>query len=196
MKSSYEDTRQHLLDTGYTVMAVKGFSGVGLSEILKTAGVPKGSFYHYFKSKEQFGVALLEDYFRGYLEQMDAAFSSREQSAADNLLAYFEAWQKSSGERCDTHRCLAVKLGAEVADLSESMRLILRDGTEQIIQKLQGCIELAGEDGSLPVSLNTRAKAAALYQLWLGASLLEKLNRNDMPMAEAMKATREMLGKD
>ncbi|WP_444912856.1 TetR/AcrR family transcriptional regulator [Microbulbifer sp. PAAF003] len=195
MKSSYEDTRQHLLDTGYTVMAVKGFSGVGLSEILKTAGVPKGSFYHYFKSKEQFGEALLEDYFRSYLEQMDVGFSSRDQSAADNLLAYFDAWQKSSGERYDAHRCLVVKLSAEVADLSESMRIILRDGTEHIIQKLQNCIELAGEDGSLPSTLNARATAASLYQLWLGASLLAKLNRNDTPMAEAMLATQEILGK-
>ena len=48
MKTSYDDTRQHLLDTGYRIMAVKGFSGVGLNEILQTAGVPKGSFYHYF----------------------------------------------------------------------------------------------------------------------------------------------------
>ncbi len=51
MKTSYDDTRQHLLDTGYRIMAVKGFSGVGLNEILQSAGVPKGSFYHYFKSK-------------------------------------------------------------------------------------------------------------------------------------------------
>lgn len=74
MKTSYDDTRQHLLDTGYRIMAVKGFSGVGLNEILQSAGVPKGSFYHYFKSKEQFGQALLEDYFRVYLADMDQRY--------------------------------------------------------------------------------------------------------------------------
>ncbi len=71
MKQTYDDTRQHLLDTGHRIMAVKGFTGVGLNEILQAASVPKGSFYHYFKSKEQFWQSLLEDYFRHYLAQMD-----------------------------------------------------------------------------------------------------------------------------
>lgn len=53
MKQNYADTRQQLLDTGHRMMVVKGFTGVGLNEILQVAGVPKGSFYHYFKSKEQ-----------------------------------------------------------------------------------------------------------------------------------------------
>ena len=65
MKQNYSDTRQQLLDTGQRMMVLKGFTGVGLNEILQTAGVPKGSFYHYFKSKEQYGQALLEEYFGG-----------------------------------------------------------------------------------------------------------------------------------
>lgn len=43
---------QHLLETGYTLVARAGFSGIGLQEILSAADVPKGSFYHYFPSKE------------------------------------------------------------------------------------------------------------------------------------------------
>src|SRR5690242_1088215 len=71
MKATYDDTRQHLLDTGHRMMAEKGFTSVGLNEILQTAGVPKGSFYHYFKSKELYGQALLADYFVGYLADME-----------------------------------------------------------------------------------------------------------------------------
>lgn len=54
------DVRQHILDTAKPIMLRKGFSAVGLNEILQAAGVPKGSFYHYFGSKEAFGEALLE----------------------------------------------------------------------------------------------------------------------------------------
>lgn len=60
MKSETQDTRQHILDTGYQLIAQQGFSNVGLSQLLKHADVPKGSFYHYFKSKEQFGEALIK----------------------------------------------------------------------------------------------------------------------------------------
>ena len=51
MKTDLNETRQHILDTGYQLIAAKGFTGVGLAEILKTAKTPKGSFYYYFKSK-------------------------------------------------------------------------------------------------------------------------------------------------
>jgi TetR/AcrR family transcriptional repressor of nem operon len=50
----------------------KGYAAVGLNEILAAAGVPKGSFYHYFESKDAFGEALLESYFETYLEDLDA----------------------------------------------------------------------------------------------------------------------------
>jgi AcrR family transcriptional regulator len=51
-----EATRQHILDTGYQLVLHKGFAGLGLLEILKACNVPKGSFYHYFSSKEAFGA--------------------------------------------------------------------------------------------------------------------------------------------
>jgi AcrR family transcriptional regulator len=61
MNIRHDNTRQHILETGHRIIAGKGFASVGLNEILKSAGVPKGSFYHYFESKEQYGQALLED---------------------------------------------------------------------------------------------------------------------------------------
>ena len=72
MNTRHDNTRQHILETGHRIIAGKGFSSVGLNEILKTAGVPKGSFYHYFGSKERFGEALLAQYLERYLAQLDA----------------------------------------------------------------------------------------------------------------------------
>ncbi|NMC22770.1 MAG: TetR/AcrR family transcriptional regulator, partial [Serratia sp.] len=65
------DVRDHILATGQRIMAAKGFSAVGLNEILKDAGVPKGSFYHYFGSKEAFGADILARYFEDYLAELD-----------------------------------------------------------------------------------------------------------------------------
>ena len=66
------DVRQHILDIAYPLMLRKGFTAVGLAELLSAAQVPKGSFYHYFGSKEAFGEAVLEAYFSGYLRHVDA----------------------------------------------------------------------------------------------------------------------------
>lgn len=192
MKQNYTDTRQQLLDTGHRMMVIKGFTGVGLNEILQTAGVPKGSFYHYFKSKEQYGQAMLEEYFQSYLADMDQRFAASENTAREQLMGYWQQWLSNYCEPCAEKSCLAVKLSAEVADLSEAMRLTLRDGTEQVIERLTACIEQGQRDGSLP-SGNAQQTATALYQLWLGASLLSKLHRNNQPLHSAMLTTEAML---
>ncbi len=192
MKQNYTDTRQQLLDTGRRMMVTKGFTGVGLNEILQTAGVPKGSFYHYFKSKEQYGQAMLEEYFQNYLADMDQRFAATDINAREQLMGYWQQWLSNYCEPCDEQTCLAVKLSAEVADLSEAMRLTLRDGTEQVIERLTGCIEQGQRDGSLPPS-NAQQTATALYQIWLGASLLSKLHRNNQPLQSALLTTQMIL---
>jgi TetR/AcrR family transcriptional repressor of nem operon len=192
MKPNYDDTRQHLLDTGHQIMVIKGFTGVGLNEILQTASVPKGSFYHYFKSKEHYGQSLLEDYFQNYLVDMDQRFAVVGLSGRERLMGYWQKWLDSYRVPCDGQKCLVVKLSAEVADLSESMRLTLRDGADQIIKRLTSGIEQGQRDGSLP-PLDAHQTASALYQLWLGASLLSKLHLNGLPLEIAMTTTRVML---
>lgn len=192
MNTRHADTRQHILETGQRIVACKGFSSVGLNELLQAAEVPKGSFYHYFKSKELFGQAVLEAYFEGYLGQIDRLFATPGLSARKRLLAYLRQWQHSQSGASDDAKCLVVKLGAEVADLSEAMRLTLRDGTTRIIDRLARCIADGAVDGSLP-ALEPLATARSLYQLWLGASLLAKLSRDDNPLAQAWESSLTLL---
>lgn len=192
MNNRHDDTRQHILDTGYRIIAGKGFSGVGLNEILQTAGVPKGSFYHYFKSKELYGQALIEDYFTDYLAGIDAIFQAEGETGRQRLLRYWQRWIDSQCAECTDQKCLVVKLSAEVADLSDSMRISLRDGTDRIIARIAACLETGREDGSLP-ALDAVITAKMLYQVWLGASLLAKLHRSSEPLLNAMRLTEQIL---
>lgn len=192
MNIRHDNTRQHILDTGYRIISGKGFASVGLNEILTAAGVPKGSFYHYFESKEQYGQALLENYFDDYLSRTAEKLSADGTPARDRLLRYWTQWQQYQNEGCDARRCLVVKLSGEVADLSDALRVTLRDGTERIIALIAGCIEEGRADGSLSIG-NARATARMLYQMWLGASLLAKLHRNGEPLNDAMTVTLSLL---
>jgi len=192
MNIRHDNTRQHILDTGLGIFAGKGFASVGLNELLKAAGVPKGSFYHYFESKEQYGQALLEDYFARYLADIDDLFALDAASAHDRLMRYWQRWLDKQCEECAEQKCLVVKLAAEVADLSDAMRLTLRDGTERIVDRIAALIEAGAADASLP-ALDARPTAQMLYQLWLGASLLGKLHRNSQALENAMRYTRQVL---
>lgn len=192
MNIRHDNTRQHILETGLGIFAGKGFASVGLNELLKAAGVPKGSFYHYFESKEQYGQALLEDYFERYLSDIDNLFAAEAASAHERLMRYWQRWLDRQCDDCAEQKCLVVKLAAEVADLSDAMRLTLRTGTDRIVDRIAAVIEAGMADASLPV-LEARPTAQMLYQLWLGASLLGKLHRNSQALENAMSFTRQLL---
>lgn len=191
--SAATDVRRHILDVAQPLLLRKGFTAVGLTEVLATAQVPKGSFYHYFGSKEAFGEAVLEAYFADYLARMDALLA-QPGTSAQRLIGYFRDWLDSqTGDEAQS-RCLAVKLGAEVCDLSESMRAALERGTGGVVDRLARCIEAGKADRSLPAAADAQVTATMLYQTWLGASLLAKIARDRAPLDTAMAGTRQLLG--
>ena len=187
------DVRQHILEVAHPLFLRRGFTAVGLAEILAAAQVPKGSFYHYFGSKEAFGEAVLETYFTDYLARMDAQLA-QPGPAAQRLIAYFDDWLETQTSDDAESRCPVVKLGAEVCDLSESMRAALERGTRGVHQRLARCIEAGQADGSLPAGLDAQGTAVTLYQTWLGAGLLAKIARDRAPLDTAMTVTRQLVG--
>jgi TetR/AcrR family transcriptional regulator, transcriptional repressor for nem operon len=191
--STSTDTRQSILDAAQVAMSRKGWAAVGINEVLTAAGVPKGSFYHWFTSKDAFGQAMLQRYFADYLAEMDAAFASSRTTAAERLMAYWRNWRDTQSLEDCQGRCLAVKLGAEVADLSEPMRLALKEGTTGIIDRVQHMIDAGLCDGSLSIDGDSRETAQTLYDMWLGASIMAKIHRDPAPMDNALTSTARLL---
>jgi TetR/AcrR family transcriptional repressor of nem operon len=187
------DVRDTILATGQRLMAGKGYSAVGLNEILTGAGVPKGSFYHYFGSKDAFGEALLDNYFEEYLADIDVTLAEPGLTMAERLLSYFQVWQQTQSFFDCQGKCLAVKMAAEVADLSEAMRLAIQRGTAGIVSRLAAAIDAGVAEGSLTVTGDASSIARSLYQLWLGASIMVKIERDVAPFATAMATTRQIL---
>ncbi|WP_330943137.1 TetR/AcrR family transcriptional regulator [Vibrio diabolicus] len=192
MNAKTNDTRQHILDVGYELIVNRGFTSVGLSELLKKAAVPKGSFYHYFKSKEQFGEAMIQDYFTKYFERLNARFTNTDLSGYQRLMSYFEEMVKVEDEVCNANKCLLVKLSAEVSDLSESMRLALRQGADKTIQAMADCIDVGIQDGSIPNG-DSALLARQIYYLWNGASLLNKLYQDQAALTQSLTYTQHLL---
>lgn len=187
------DTRQVILDTAQELVAQKGYSAVGLTEVLTAAGVPKGSFYHYFDSKDAFGEAMMQSYFDAYLANMDRIIAAPGQTYAERLMTYWQQFYDKQLVGDCQGRCLVVKLAAEVSDLSESMRAVLKDGTAGIIDRVETMVNGGLEDGSVSIEGAPRLTADALYEAWLGASVLAKVNRNPGHLDRVMALTRQML---
>ncbi|WP_170335416.1 TetR/AcrR family transcriptional regulator [Ruegeria arenilitoris] len=188
--------RQKIVSAGQALVGQRGFSAVGLSEILKSAGVPKGSFYHFFESKDAFGVALLEEYFQSYHAEMDQIIAKPGLTASEKAMLYFANWRENQGLNDCQGRCLAVKLGAEVSDISKAMRHTLKEGTDGIVARLTDLMAKGEADNSIKPSQSPEDLAANLYFLWVGASVMVKISRSHNPFDTALSASRAMLGLD
>ena len=190
------DTKAHLLAVATQLIAQKGFTAVGIKQILDTAGVPKGSFYHYFASKEAFGEAIITGYFTRYQKRL-AALTAAEDNAQQRIYRYFQGWYDTQQNGCDDEKCLVVKLSAEVADISEPMRQALNDGYQCIIAWLAQQVKAGWAEGSIPndAQLSAESLAKRWYFAWLGASLVAKISQTNTPLAEVWQMTTVQLGR-
>ncbi len=193
MEQQATDTRGTILKVGRRLMAQHGFTGVGLGELLGTAGVPKGSFYHYFPSKEAYGCALLQTFVDDYAEVLEDTLDRTDLDARARILRYFETWHRNQTSPDPEDRCLVVRLSAEVADLSEGMSRILEGGVEAIVSKLAATLAEGMAEGSIAQVDEPRALAEALYHQWLGASLVASLSHSDAALTAAFARTEAIL---
>ena len=187
------DTRQQIIDVAKTIILGKGFSAVGLNEILTSASVPKGSFYHYFTSKEAFGNALLNDYFDDYTTKLTKDLQHPNLLPAERLRAYFANWLETQSNDTTQDKCLVVKLSAEVTDLSESMRATLQLGTQKVIHLLQACVQEVIDLNTIVCDEPAETIAQELYYMWLGATLMTKVQHTREALECAMRATEKRL---
>jgi len=189
------DTRDRILDAGAELILGSGFSAVGLAEILGRAQVPKGSFYYYFGSKEDFGVAMLERYFQDYDAGVVSLFNDTRITARERLLRYFLAWIDLHERSACEVTCLAVKLSGEVSDLSEPMRKVLSAGMTRMVERIATAIEAGVADGSLAPVQDAHELAEGLYAMWMGGALLAKAHRTVDAFKSCVAQTEMLLAK-
>jgi TetR/AcrR family transcriptional repressor of nem operon len=187
------DTRSQILTTGRRLTAKHGYTGVGLSALLKETGIPKGSFYHYFASKEAYGCALLNEFMTEYGLRLNTSLAHPDMDARSRFLTYFEGWREKQLSPNPEDRCLVVKLAAEVADLSENMSSILQKGVSDIVAHLAQTLEQGQNEGTIAPLEDPGAMAEIIYHMWLGASLVASISHSDAALNSAMDATKVLV---
>lgn len=176
------DTREVLIRTGVAVLTEKGFSAVGIDEMLRAARVPKGSFYHYFDSKEAFGQALIDAYARYFARKLDHWFLDPS-SAPLQRLRNFVRDARDGMERHEFRRgCLVGNLGQEMGTLPESFRAQLSAVFADWQARTAACLAEAQRAGDLRPAADCHALAHFFWIGWEGAVLRAKLERSAEPL--------------
>jgi TetR/AcrR family transcriptional repressor of nem operon len=176
------NTREEIIRKGAELIHAQGFNATGLQQILKTAGIPKGSFYFYFKSKEDFGLEII-NYFNSIISGVLAHYLSDKKippiERLEKLFDFFEtAYQKSDY----TLGCPIGNLSLELADTNERLRVHLKDVIESLISQIELCLQEAKRNKSIPSNLNTADAARFIFQGFEGAVLHMKVVKNIEPL--------------
>ncbi|MGO1118838.1 TetR/AcrR family transcriptional regulator [Rhodovibrionaceae bacterium A322] len=173
--------KEKLLESGLTLFYQQGFSATGVQEITSHAGVPKGSFYNYFASKEDFVtqvLALYTDWATGYLEEN---LMQGPGSPLARFRRLFETWSCQFFPEMEAKGCLAGNLSQELSNTHPEVREALAHEFPRMLHYYKAILRAAQECGELSATQDTDSLASLIYDAWQGATLRAKALRNTSP---------------
>ncbi len=188
------DKRDLILAKGAEVMTRRGYHGAGVQEIVQAAGVPKGSFYHYFSSKEDFAVQALQQVYGPRLQRYFQALSNPLLSPRARILGYYgELVEHFARQEKLEYHCFIGSLSFEMADLSPS----LAGEVDAILQRsadiLRACLEQAQRAGELAANEDCGSLASFITCAWQGALTRLKVSSSTGALEDFMQRLQLLL---
>ncbi len=193
---SRQETKQRILEEGARLIHTKGFNDTGILDVLKAAGVPKGSFYFYFQNKEEFGLEIVE-YFRGHFcslaqQHMEASSGTTMERLAA-LFIEFEQMFEAQGFRLG---CPIGNLASELGDVNDRFQERLASVFAEMRDSIATFLVAAIEAGEIDRRIDARRTADYLLQGWEGALVLMKVSGDAGPLFTFRQTTFEFMGLD
>ncbi len=178
------NVRERLLDAGLETLHRRGFNGCGVQEITEAAGVPKGSFYNHFESKEALGAAVLDRYWQQRADTSLRILDDAKVRPCERLRSYFAAMAAKMAKRGYTGGCLIGNLGAELSDqsklVSDHLAAVFAGWTEAV----ETCIRDGQREGEIGADCDAAILASFLINAWEGAVLRAKVEKNGTTFVE------------
>ncbi len=173
--------RQHILESGTKVLSSKGYNGTGVKEIVDAAGVPKGSFYNHFASKEAFVVEALDKLSKETLGEVESQLLDMSKTPQQRLKAFFAA-NFQYIKTCEYNGgCLFANLCLEMADEIESIRIVTDTYMQRVIKLIADCLVEAKGCSEVSQDCNTLELAAFIFYAWEGTVMQLKASKTEMP---------------
>ncbi len=188
-EKAYESNRARLLDAGEAAFRTDSFAGTGINDVLAHADVPKGSFYHYFPTKEAFGIAVARQYHERQLETARTCFADLSKSPIQRLRVFFETARDDMRAREFTQGCLMCNLTTELADQNPSFQAELETHWRELVAEVTKCVAQVDLADIGLAHLTALEASDWLMNAWSGALTRMKATRDDTPLALFLRAT-------
>ncbi len=157
-----------------------------MKEILTAAGIPKGSFYHYFESKEHFAVEIINHYHALQFDRWETEFNqpqldklSQIRRALSILIDEYGAQQPMTG-------CLLANLSGELANSSPYFRAAIHRSGQAVLACIRDDMLIAQQQGKVRRDIPADELASLLFSTWQGATLRMKVTQSTEPLRQVV----------
>ncbi|WP_276755096.1 TetR/AcrR family transcriptional regulator [Pseudoalteromonas marina] len=176
------DTKALLIRTGLETLTEFGFSATGLDTILKKASVPKGSFYHYFKSKEAYGIALVDAYDSYFIAKLNHYLDQQNIPPLERIVNFTQSAIKGMSKYDYKRGCLVGNLNQELNHLSDEFKNRLLQSYTAWQEQIENCLNQAKQQGTISKTVNTQLMSEYFWIGWEGAVMRAKLTKSSTPL--------------
>lgn len=176
------NTRDNLLRAGVKMLHKTGYAATGIQDIVSAAGVPKGSFYNHFVSKEAFGREVVEFFFSSHIPELKAVLTDPKVLPLQRLRNFFEQQIRSFNEIGFVRGCLMGNLSLEVADHSKIIRDNIAANFTKWSKFFENCIVEAQESAAMRSRIPAPTLAQFILNSWEGALLRMRVEKDDRPL--------------
>jgi TetR/AcrR family transcriptional regulator, transcriptional repressor for nem operon len=181
------NSRAALIEHGTQLMLRSGYAGTGLVELLRAAGVPKGSFYNHFDSKEAFGAELVQHYYAWHDRLLESLLAETDRSPLERVRSYFDQLvQRAVDASPEARGCLLGMVALEMAGSSELLRASVNDAFRRWQARLAELLRQAQVGGELAHQEDPQPLAAMLVEGWEGALMRARASRDLVGLRNSM----------
>ncbi len=173
-----KSTKEKILETGAQIVRRKGFNNTGLNEILKESGVPKGSFYFYFPSKEQFGLELIDVYTSFMEGEMVKVMSDKSESGLQRLKNFFDFTKNMFSQEEYIGGCPLGNLALEMGDVNDNFRKKISEGFMRMESIIYKCLRDSQKAGEISKRIGLKKLSQFILNSWEGALVKMKVEKS------------------
>lgn len=150
----HEAKADHLIEKGVMLLWSKGYNATSVKDIVDEAEVPKGSFYFYFESKEDFAVKAIDKYFNQMFPPALEILENKSVGPRQRIIDFYEFRAQVLKEEFNCKMgCMGCNLANEMGEHSEPIRKAIEQKTDKVKAHIAEVVEEAQEYGEIDNSI-------------------------------------------
>jgi TetR/AcrR family transcriptional repressor of nem operon len=187
-----EKTRDHILKTTRAILVANGFHNTSISDIIDATGVKKGNLYYHFASKDDIGLAVLEDAKEEFFNFLTESFQGESPCAKviHSCQAIFAEQKKNNF----VGGCLFGNAALEMSDNNPRFSEVIHEVFSRWVAEIDRYLSLSGEDCSRHLKLSPHLLAKTIVATMEGGIMMSRVSKDQTDLEDCLTVIGALLG--